>query len=203
MHAGDFEGRWLSSTDIVAEYTLGPHALELTVTASNSGAETLPIGIAWHPYFALPSGRRDQARLSLPALSRLEVNDYDEVLPTGRKLPLAGSAYDFTAPDGRPLGDLYLDDCFVDLTRTADGETLISILDPAAGYGLRILSCSEQVSAIQTYAPPDKPFVVVEPQFNWADPYGTAWGADADTGMVELAPGQSVTYRVRVEPFAL
>ena len=25
-----------------------------------------PMGIGWHPYFALPSGRRDQARLHLP-----------------------------------------------------------------------------------------------------------------------------------------
>ena len=40
--------------------------------------------------------------------------------------------------------------------------------------------------------------MVVEPQLNWADPYGAIWGG-RDTGMVELAPGEAVDYAVRLE----
>ncbi len=44
--------------------------------------------------------------------------------------------------------------------------------------------------------------MVIEPQFNLADPYGTEW-AGRDTGMTLLPPGAAATYEVRVEPFAL
>ena len=201
IQAGDFGGHWLSRTLVEIEYDLRPASLALTVTARNVGAEPLPMGIGWHPYFNLPSGLREQARLRVPARARLEVNDYDEVLPTGGVLPVDGTPYDFTDPGGRPLGDLYLDDCFVDLQRE-DGELVAVITDPAAGYGLRIRSPSPEVRAMQTYAPPGKAYVVVEPQFNWPDPYGPAWPAGTDTGMAVLEPGETARYRAVLEPFA-
>jgi galactose mutarotase-like enzyme len=200
--AGDFDGRWPSRTELDFEWRLAAGGLELSVTVRNTGAEPLPVGLGWHPYFALPSGRRDQARLRLAAGLRVEVNDYDEVLPTGRLAPTAGSPYDFAAPEGRALADLYLDDCFADLRRE-DGRVVVEVLDPAAGLGLRIASAAPQVKAVQVYAPLDKPFVVVEPQFNLADPYSPVWPAALDTGMARLAPGASLTYDVRAEPFPL
>jgi galactose mutarotase-like enzyme len=54
------------------------------------------------------------------------------------------------------------------------------------------------VRAFQVYAPPGRPVVVVEPQFNRADPFGPQWRG-ADTGMVILQPGESTTYAARVE----
>jgi galactose mutarotase-like enzyme len=182
------------------DWRLAGGALELEVGVRNVGEEPLPFGLGWHPYFALPSGDRRQARLRLPARSRALVNDYDEALPTGALEPVAGGAYDFSGP-GKPLGELYLDDCFTDLERTAGG-VFAEIRDPASGLGLRIVSPSPQVRAMQVYAPPDEAFVVVEPQFNLADPYGAEWRG-RDTGMALILPGQAVTYEVRVEPFAL
>jgi galactose mutarotase-like enzyme len=58
------------------------------------------------------------------------------------------------------------------------------------------------VRAVQVFAPPDKPFVAIEPQFNLANPYGGEW-AGRDTGMALLPPGGKAIYDVRVEPFAL
>ena len=159
------------------------------------------MGIGWHPYFALRSGDRRQARLRVPARSRVLVNDYDEVLPTGAVEAVKGGPYDFSARDGRALGEAYLDDCFTDLDREG-GLALAEILDPAANLGLRIASPSPEVRAFQIYAPPDKPFVVVEPQFNLADPYG-AECRGRDTGMAAIPPGGSVTYEARVTAFRL
>ncbi len=48
--------------------------------------------------------------------------------------------------------------------------------------------------------PLQKNFVAIEPQFNLPDPYNKNWGG-ADTGMVLLQPGQSVSWRVRLELF--
>lgn len=196
LYAGDFGGRWPGMAEAAFEWRLKPRALTLHVTVTNTGESVLPIGLGWHPYFALPSGRREQARLTVPAKGRLEVNDYDEVLPTGRVLPVAGTAYDLS--EGPTLGEFYLDDCFVDLDRPG-GEAIIELSDPAAAYGLRLRTASSQVQAVQVYAPPDQAFVVIEPQFNWADPYGAIWPDGTDTGMTRLAPGASIDYEVRVE----
>jgi galactose mutarotase-like enzyme len=172
----------------------------LAVEARNAGHEPTPVGIGWHPYFALPSGDRRQARLRVPAEARAEVNDYDEVLPTGRLLPVAGAPYDFNA--GAPLDELYLDDCFTELQRQ-NGEAVLEIADPAAKLGLRLASPSPAVKAFQVYAPADQSFVAAEPQFNLADPFGREWPNGVDTGMARLEPGASVTYEVRVSAFAL
>lgn len=193
LHAGDFEGRWLSSSDVAVDYRLTASALELTVEVTNVGGDPLPVGIGWHPWFNLPSGERAQALLRVPARSRAGVNNYDEVLPTGEILKLAGTPYDFS--ERRPLKDLYLDDCFTDL----EGRT-IEVVDPAAGLGLRI-SGAPPVRAFQVYAPPERPIVVVEPQFNLANPFGPEWSG-RDTGMVVLQPGERAQYRAAVELFA-
>lgn len=201
FHAGDFEQRWVSRTELSFENVLCSDSFTLTITAKNVGEERLAIGIGWHPYFMIPSGRREQVRLHLPARRRVIVNDYDEVLPTGEVVPVAGTPYDFSMNGGRPLSDLFLDDCFVDLQRSEAGEAVTEIVDPAASYGLRVVAASPHVKAIQVYAPPDKAFVVPEPQFNWANPFGKEWAPDVDTGMAILAPGESVIYSARLELF--
>jgi galactose mutarotase-like enzyme len=202
LDAGDFGGRWPGRLAFEFEWRLAGGGLELSVTARNTGDEPAPLGLGWHPYFALPSGDRRQARLRLAAGARAEVNDYDEVLPTGRLLPVAGSAYDFSGPDGAALGETYLDDCFTDLPRP-HGRISVDVIDPAADYALQIVSHCPQVKAVQVYAPPDQAFVVVEPQFNLADPFGREWPPGVDTGMARLQPGESLTYDVRVDASAV
>lgn len=200
LQAGDFGWGWPSRTELTFENVLRPDSFRLTITARNVGDETLPIGIGWHPYLTLPGGRREQARLHLPARSRTLVNDYDEVLPTGEAVPVSGTPYDFSMPGGKAMGDLFLDDCFVDL-QTAAGEAVAEMIDPAASYGLRVAAAAPPVRAIQVFAPPDKDFIVIEPQFNRADPFGEEWGPGAETGMALLAPGESVAYEARLELF--
>jgi galactose mutarotase-like enzyme len=197
LAAGDFGGRWPGTLALDFDWRLEAGALSLSVTARNVGDDALPLGLGFHPYFALPSGDRRQAQLRLPAKLRAEVGDYDAVLPTGRLLPVAGTPYDFN--DAAALGDLYLDDCFTGL----DGAAVCEVLDPAAGVGLRIASSSPQVKAVQVYAPPGEAFVVVEPQYNLADPYSAVWPAEVDTGMARLQPGKSLTYDIRLTAFAL
>jgi aldose 1-epimerase len=201
LEAGDFAGRWPGCAALDVEWRLEGGGLALRVAAHNVGQEPLPMGIGWHPYFALPSGDRRQARLRLPATSRVLVNNYDEVLPTGAVEPVAGGAYDFSTQDGRALGDTYLDDCFIDLQRQG-GLAVTELRDPAADLGLRIASASPQVRAMQVYAPPDRAFVAIEPQLNLADPYGAEWGG-RDTGMASVPPGGPISYDVRVTAFAL
>jgi len=203
LDAKDFGGHWVSAASVHTLAALRWDALDLEVTVQNTGQDLLPAGIGWHPYFALPSGKRDQARLRLPARGRALVNNYDDEFPTGRIEPVFGTPYDFTGPDGAPLGSTYFDDCFLDLEKSNEGQTRIEISDPAAHYGIRLIVRSPRIQAIQVYSPPGSAFVVVEPQFNLADPFSPAWPADVNTGMVVLPPGHSVTWAVRWELMAI
>jgi galactose mutarotase-like enzyme len=199
IHAGDFGGHWPSSTDLTIKITLTGKAVEASITAKNVGNEPEPIGIGWHPYFSIPGGDRKQARLQLPASEMAEVNNYDDVFPTGKLVPVQGTKYDFTASDGKPLGDIFLDDNFSRLSRSA-GKVVVDLIDPDAKYGLHIQGLSSDIKTIQVYAPPDKPYVAIEEQFNFADPFNSVWGK-SDTGMVTLDPGHAVTWTVRLEMF--
>jgi len=200
LHAGNFDGHWLSDTDVKVATELKDNAFEMTVTATNVGRAPLPMGIGWHPYFVLPSGDRKQVRLRLPGRTRAVMNNYDDSFTTGKRVPVKGTPYDFFEPGGAALGTQYLDDNYSDLIRNADGSTVSEIIDPAANYGLRLTTLSPQIKSIQVYAPPQKNFVAIEPQFNLPDPYSKSWG-NIDTGMVLLQPGQSVSWRVRLELF--
>jgi galactose mutarotase-like enzyme len=200
LHAGDFAGHWFSQTDVTVEIRLADDSVEMSVTAKNVGQQTLPMGIGWHPYFVLPSGDRKQVRLRIPSGTRAVMNNYDDSFPTGQRVAVRGTPYDFDAPEGRALGDQYLDDSYSALERRPDGSTISEIIDPAAKYGLRLITESSDIRAIQVYAPPTKNFVAIEPQFNFPDPYNRGWGS-VNTGMVLLEPGQWTEWSVRLELF--
>lgn len=187
-----FNGEWPGAAKVQCNATLTPAAFVLKVTVINESNEPCPVGIGWHPYFNIPSGDRRQAKLKIPAATRALVDNYDDVFPTGVTEPTAGSPFDFRQP--RAMGDQFLDDCFFDLIRDANGSVTASIQDPASHYAVNITSTSPAVQAYQCYAPPEKPFIVLEPQMNLGDPFNKAVWKDRDTGMVLLAPGHEVVY---------
>ena len=201
LPAGNFDGHWLSSTDVKVQTSLTHDAFEMTVTATNVGNEPLPMGIGWHPYFVLPGGDRQAVRLHIPSTTRAVMNNYDDTFTTGQRVEVKGTPYDFSATGGRALDNQYLDDNFSNLIYGSNASTTSEIIDPAAKYGLRLIALSPEIKSIQVYAPPKKNFVAIEPQFNLPDPYNKNWG-NVDTGMVLLAPGKSVSWRVRLELFA-
>jgi aldose 1-epimerase len=199
IHAGDFGGYWPSKTDLEFSIALTGGAVDATITAKNVGTEPEPMSIGWHPYFNIPSGDRKQARLHVPGEQTAEVNNYDDVFPTGKLVPVKGTKYDFNAPDGKPLDDIFLDDNWSKLKRT-DGAVDVKLTDPASAYGISVEGISPQIKTVQVYAPPTKEFAAIEEQFNFGDPWGKEWHG-MDTGMVTLKPGQSVTWHVRLELF--
>jgi galactose mutarotase-like enzyme len=199
IHGGDFGGHWLSQTDLNFKIELHGDAVDVTITAKNVGDAPEPMAIGWHPYFAIPSGDRTQARLHIPGSMLAEVNNYDDVFPTGKLKPVKGTVYDYTSPDGVPLDDHFLDDNFSHLTRT-DGKVEVKLTDPKSGYGVDIEGLSPEIKTVQVYAPPTKEFVAIEEQYNFGDPFGKEWKG-MDTGMVTLKPGASTTWHVRLQLF--
>jgi len=199
IHAGNFGGHWLSKTDLVVTVTLTAEAVDASITAHNVGAEDEPMAIGWHPYFNLPSGDRTQVRISIPGSELAQVDNYDNVFPTGKLTPVTGTQYDLQAPNGVALQKNFYDDNWSHLT-WKNGAVTVKVIDPAAKYGVAIEGLSPQIRTIQMYAPPDKQFVAIEHQYNFADPFGKEWGS-MDTGMVTLKPGQSTKWHVRLRVF--
>jgi galactose mutarotase-like enzyme len=193
-------GHWFSDNDVKVTAALDRDTITIIVTATNRGDKSEPVGIGWHPYFRLPSGSRSNARLHIPATMRVQVNNYDDVFPTGKLLPVPGTQYDFTAMQGGPLPDTLVDDTYVDLSRDAQGNMVSEIRDLGADYGMRVIAKSLHIRAIQVYSPVNKSFIALEPQFNYGDPFGKEW-KNSDTGMVTLSPGESVTWKVQLQLF--
>lgn len=192
-----FQGHWISKTDLHFRIALTANAIDAQITAKNVGKEAEPISMAWHPYLTIPSGEHAQARLHVPGTMHTLVNNYQDVFPTGKLQPVKGTRFDFTAKNGAPLDDGYLDDNWSHLTRT-NGKVVVSVMDPASNYEISEVGFSPQIKTIQVYSPPSAKFAVVEEQFNFADPFGKEWHG-MNTGMVTLKPGQSVTWHVQLQ----
>ncbi|MGA8044459.1 MAG: aldose 1-epimerase [Terracidiphilus sp.] len=198
IHAGNFGGHWLSSTDLEFTISLTAEAVDAAIVARNVGKEEEPIAIGWHPYFNLPSGDRTQARLHVPASLLTQVDNYDNVFPTGKLIPVSGQ-YDLRAPSGKALARNFYDDNWSRLD-WKNGAVTVKVIDPAAHYAVDIEGLSPEIKTIQAYAPPTAKFVAVEDQFNFANPFGKEWGK-MDTGMVTLKPGQSTKWHVRLHVY--
>jgi galactose mutarotase-like enzyme len=199
IHAGNFGGHWFSKTDLVVTITLTAEAVDASIVAHNVGNEAEPIAIGWHPYLNLPSGDRSQVRVHIPASDMAQVDNYDNVFPTGKLLPVEGTRFDLRAPGGVPLGKNFFDDNWSHLA-WKNGGVSVQVIDPAAHYGVDLEGISPELRTIQMYAPPDKSFVAIEHQYNFADPFGKEWGS-MNTGMVTLKPGQSTRWHVRLHVF--
>ena len=199
IHAGDFGGHWLSKTELVVTITLTAEAVDATIVAHNIGGVAEPMALGWHPYFNLPSGDRTQARVRIPGAQLAQIDNYNNVFPTGKLAPVEGTRFDLRAAGGRALGKEFYDDNWSRLDRKG-GAATVEVIDPAAHYGVDIEGLSPEIKAIQMYAPRDKPFIALEDQYNYGDPFGKEWGS-TDTGMVTLKPGQSTRWHVRLHVF--
>ena len=208
IHAGNFDGHWLSKTDLHFQIELKARSIDIAVTATNVGTEPEPMAIGWHPYLAIPSGDRAQARVHIPASMLTRIDTVDG-RPTGDLDPVQGTPLDFESPAGALLPpEKSLSINLSHIERTGNSSTGNSIdawlADPKSNYGLRVRGLSPEIHTIHLYSPKDNTFAAIEEQYNFMDALGLQWhgpGKDMDTGMVALNPGQSTTWHIRLELF--
>jgi galactose mutarotase-like enzyme len=204
FHEKDYGAHWPSKTDVTVTVLLGSQWIEMSVTARNTGDVAEPMGIGWHPRFAIFDENREQLRLHIPAEKREEIRNRETGIPSGILQSVAGSAYDFTMRGGAALGRMDLADNFTALHREIlDNSAIAELSDPTNDYGLRMTMLSPTIKAIRVDAPADANYVSIGPQFNLDDPMGREWGKDEDTGMVVLQPGQTTQWKVRLELYSL
>lgn len=198
IHAGNFNGYWLSKTDLRYAIALRGDAIDIRITATNTGTEEEPMGMGWHPYLRILSGDRSQARVHLPA-SRYGVVDTIDGRPTGELRAVEGTHNDYRSPAGAVLPDASTSVNFSTLERTA-GSIDAWLSDPKANYAIRVRGLSPQIQTLHLWSAKDDTFCAIEEQYNYMDPFGPEW-KDMDTGLVTLKPGESTEWHVRLELF--
>ena len=198
IHAGDFNGYWLSKTDVHFNIALTADAVDIRVTATNVGNEPEPMGMGWHPFLRIVSGDRAQARVHLPAALYTVVDTIDG-RPTGELKPVEGTPKDYRSPQGATMPDASTSVNFSKLTRTG-GSIDAWLADPKANYAIRVRGLSPEIRTLHLWSAKDDTFCAIEEQYNYMDAFGAEWN-DMDTGLVTLKPRASTTWHVRLELF--
>jgi aldose 1-epimerase len=146
---------------LALEYTLTRDGVTIAYSVHNKGAEELPYGFALHPYFATLAGKGDTL-VRIPAREVMEADD--ELLPTGRVLPVDGLMYapfDLRAP--LPVGQLKLDHVYTALQPGEDAMIDYRAKEGAQGLRLR-LSTSDDFTHMVIYTLGDGPSLCLENQ---------------------------------------
>jgi aldose 1-epimerase len=168
-------GAWPWAYRAVQQIVLTPESLELELGLSNEGDAAMPAGLGWHPYFPRTPQTTLTARVGGLWLTDLEVMPTACVTPTPEQDPGRGLAVDRVA----------LDNVFVGW----DGQAVIEW--PERGGRLR-LTTRGPLGNLVVYTPTGQPFFCVEPVSHITDAFNLAAAGQRDTGMLTLAPGESV-----------
>jgi len=195
----DFDGNWLSKTDVKVSVEMQAQAVVLSVTAKNVGDQPEPMGVGWHPRFLVVGNDRDQTEVRVPHGQQLEISDPVKGLPSGR---LVASGAKIARLQGHPavLGAEGIDENVVNLKI---GDRTEEMRDPAAGYGIRLTALSSNIQAMRLVSPSGSNYVSLGAQTNYDDPLGKEWETGDKTPIEILQPGQSLEWKVRLEIFAL
>jgi aldose 1-epimerase len=198
FHARNFNENWISNVEMTVLAELTAHTLDLTVTAENTGQQAVPFGIGWHPFFAIPSGNRSSALITIPSHSVMEV-DRRTGLPTGKAAQVEDSSRDFSRPGGSKLGLSSLNETYTNLLPGTGSGPIAELSDPGANMKISIIPLSASITSMRVIAPADKPWVSIGPNTNLDDPFGPEWGDPQNAGIITLAPGATLKWKVRIE----
>ena len=167
-------------------YRLSQNGLETQFEIENTGDTPAPVGAGFHPYFTVGSALINADTLHLPFRSYLE---FQNLLPTGKVLPVAGTEFDFQQP--RPLGKTVLNICYLQPQRDPDGllRIRLSAEDKAAtvwmdaAFDFVVLYSGDPL-------PPDhsRRALAIEPMTCGADAFN-----HPEWGLVTLVPGETLT----------
>jgi len=116
-----------------AEFEVGGAGLKTSLSTTNDGATDAPYGCCPHPYLLAGPSPLDDWLLTLPAATRLEVDD--------TLIPIAQAAVSDVDSDFRvavPIGGREIDHAFTDLDWDGAGRTAVRVVDPAHGTGVLI-----------------------------------------------------------------
>ena len=163
--------------------TLEPGRLVMRIELTNEGDRPMPGGVGHHPYFP----RTPAARLVAP-IEQVWMADA-EVMPT----ELVAPPPDRRLGDGVAVDRVALDNVFTGWSGRAE------IAWPERRAGLTI-AAAPPLSFLIVYCPPGQDFFCVEPVSHVPDAVNLAPAGLAGTGLVDLAPGETLAGEMELRP---
>ena len=170
---------------IEVAYSLGADGLSTRFQIRNLGANPAPAGAGFHPYFCGDRGAVDDWQVTIAARDYIELENF---VPTGRVLPVQGTALDFRA--GRMVGATRYNDCVARLERDAQGWSTAWVVAPDSPRRISI-RMDQNFDYVVVYtgdqipAPANRQGFALEPMTCAPDAFNhAAWGLRV------LAPGE-------------
>jgi aldose 1-epimerase len=193
-----FEGAWTGEVELTVVQKIEENAFVYSAECKNVSDHPIPIGFGTHPYFQLPSGNPKAYWLSIPALSVAEIDDYRNVFPTGKFLPL-GEKDRLNFKMSKRLPEGVIDNYFV-LDPESDKEIQLDDLDS----GIRVLftPLTANIIGAQVYYPGHGSVIAVEFVTHLPDPREDLW-ANFPTGMQLLGPRENMKYGFQIQVQAI
>jgi aldose 1-epimerase len=182
-------------------YRLADHTFDTTLSIANTGAQAMPAGFGFHPYFnrGFGASERDEVKLQFTA------GGVCPPLPGMAAQPIPRSSGTQQQPDGTftPIPDAMsfatltsigardIDHCFGGWNGRA------TIAYPSAGVNLGF-ECDPVLGHIILYTPPGKPFFALEPVTHANDGFNLLAAGVPNHGIHVLQPGEQLSGKFRI-----
>ncbi|MBI1243483.1 MAG: aldose 1-epimerase [Alphaproteobacteria bacterium] len=157
-------------------FALSGDGLEIAIEIANTGDAPMPAGMGLHPFF--PRG----ANTRLTARTQSVWRNDEAMMPMA--LDPVPPAWNFE--DGRLVAPLSVDNCF------AGWSGSLAVEWPESGVRLD-LTADPVFGHLVVFVPPGRTFFCVEPVSHCNDGMNLAAKGRTDTGVVVLAPGESLS----------
>jgi aldose 1-epimerase len=156
--------------------SLSVNGLKVSTIVTNTSANTMPYGLGWHPYIQMNGKSIDELNVNFPSGEILELDEV--MIPTGNTKQLH-------AAKDEPLAGQELDQC-IHLNGKEIGA-VVCIYDPASGTAINVWQRKghEGYHFLQTYTPPHRKSIAIEPQTCAPD------ALNNKKGLLYLEPQQS------------
>jgi len=119
--------------------------------------------------------------------------------PTGRMVSVAGKDDDLSKQGGTKLGLTAIGATYTNLLSGVASGPVAELSDPSYNYRLSVIPLTPDITSMRVIAPADKPWVSIGPNTNLDDPFGPEWDSPENAGMITLAPGATLRWKVRLE----
>lgn len=178
--ARDGAAAWPFAYEAEQIFRLNPDGVEVELRVRNADGRRMPAGIGLHPFFPLTPATRMTAHLAGVWQS------------DARNLPAEHAAvppaWDFAA--GQPVAPLSLDNCFTGWDQRA-------VIDWPDRRLHMTLEASSVLRSLVIFVPRAHDYFCVEPVSNINDAFNLANAGVKDTGVVVLAPGETLAGVIR------
>jgi aldose 1-epimerase len=177
-------GAWPWAYRATQRIALTPTHIELELRLANESDRPMPAGLGWHPYFPRTPETRLTARVGGLWLTDADVLPVEYVVPPPP---------DRDPTRGLAVNRIALDNAFVGWDRQA------VVAWPEWHARLR-LAARGPLGTLVVYTPAAQSFFCAEPVSHVTDAFNLAADGRTDTGMLTLAPGESVQATLTMTP---